>query len=93
MLTSSLRRCVRLGAAASAGVLVAVVTVFVVASRRIPEDAPIARMYRTEAGLTALAKAIETYRDAHGAYPPAGIEGLRLATDYLSRDADYFPDG
>jgi len=62
-------------------------------SLRIPKDAPRPRMYRTEADLAALVKALEVYREAYGAYPPRGAAGLRLATDHLSRNADYLPDG
>jgi hypothetical protein len=50
-------------------------------------------MYRTEADLTALIKAVDTYRAEEGAYPPAGPEGLRMATDFLSRKGHYLPDG
>ena len=60
---------------------------------RLPEDAPLARMYRTEADLTALCIAVDTYFEAHEAYPPAGAGGLRLATDHLSRNVPYLPDG
>jgi len=50
-------------------------------------------MYRTEASLRVLVNAIETYRDAHGAYPPAGPKGLDAAVRYLSRNVDYMPGG
>jgi hypothetical protein len=59
----------------------------------MPHDAPLARMYRTEAGLALLVNALETYHAAHDAYPPAGPAGLRLATEYLSRKVNYLPGG
>jgi len=74
------------------GLLVVLAVYFIVAVR-LPEDAPLARMYRTEADLAGLAKAVDTYFRDHGGYPPAGPEGLRAATDNLSRNANYFPHG
>lgn len=62
-------------------------------SLRLPEDAPLPRMYRTEAALRALATAVEAYRDAHGAYPPGGPAGLDAAVRLLSRKVDYMPGG
>lgn len=67
--------------------------VYLVVSIRMPEDAPLARMYRTEADLVALRKAIDTYHQTYGVYPRAGAGGLRRATDFLSRNAAYFPQG
>lgn len=58
-----------------------------------PQDSPRARMFRTEADLRALITAVETYKSALGAFPPAGPEGLRLATEFLSRNVDYLPGG
>ncbi len=52
-----------------------------------------ARMYRTEAALAALEKAVRQYLLEYGAYPPAGETGLRLAVGCLSRDVDYLPGG
>lgn len=60
---------------------------------RLPLEAPLARMYRTEADLAVLVRAVDTYRDALGEYPPAGVAGLELATKHLSQTADYFPGG
>ncbi|NIA14000.1 MAG: hypothetical protein GWP08_07960 [Nitrospiraceae bacterium] len=65
----------------------------VLISLRMPEDAPLARMYRTEADLTGLARALDGYYAEHGQYPPAGPEGLRMATEHLSKIAAYFPSG
>jgi len=75
--------------AAALGVL----TAYVAYARRIPADSPLARMYRTEADLAALAKAVDAYRAAYGAYPDAGQEGLRKACAALSEIANYLPDG
>jgi hypothetical protein len=50
-------------------------------------------MYRTEADLTSLVTAVETYKADKGEYPPSGPDGLRMATDHLSRTANYMPDG
>lgn len=50
-------------------------------------------MYRTEADLLALKKAIETYHSLNGALPPAGPQGLELAARALSRNVDYLPLG
>jgi hypothetical protein len=62
-------------------------------SWRIPADSPLAQMYRTEVDLRALVTALETYRDAHGAYPPSGPEGMALAVEVLSGEPGYMPDG
>ena len=51
-----------------------------------------AQLYRTEVGLTALVTAVESYKQDLGNYPPAGQEGLRLATRHLSKNANYMPD-
>lgn len=77
------------GAACVAGAA----ALYCIVALRLPEDAPLARMYRTEADLAALAKAVDLYFEADKAYPPGGPEGLRLATDHLSRNAAYFPYG
>ncbi len=77
----------------TAGMGVVVGGVYVIVAMRLPEEAPLARMYRTEASLTALARAIDGYRIAKGAWPPPGPEGLKMATDHLSREAGYLPDG
>jgi len=66
---------------------------YCIVALRLPEDAPLARMYRTEADLAALAKAVDMYCESYGAYPPGGPAGLRLATEHLSRNAVYFPSG
>jgi len=70
-----------------------VVAVYCLVALRLPEDAPLARMYRTEADLSALTKAVDSYFESHGSYPPGGLDGLRLATDHLSRNVAYFPYG
>ncbi len=64
-----------------------------IAAWRLPADAPLARMYRTEADLASLVKVVELYRQDCGAYPPAGVTGLVLATKAVSRRVDYFPGG
>jgi Type II secretion system (T2SS), protein G len=58
---------------------------------RMPQDAPLAMMYRTEAGLAALGKALDVYHGANGAYPPPGQEGLGMAVAALSKKMDYMP--
>jgi len=71
----------------------ALAAVFVAASLKLPYDSPRARMYRTEAEMAGLAQAIESYKEANGSYPPPGAEGLRRATEHLSRVKDFYPDG
>ena len=71
----------------------ALLAVFVVTSLKLPYDAPLARMYRTEADVAALARAVEMFKQARGQYPPPGIEGLRQATDFVSGSRGFFPDG
>jgi hypothetical protein len=68
-------------------------SLFYLFALQLPEDAPLARMYRTEADLRALVTALSIYYSAHKAYPPPSHHGLRLATDFVSRNADYFPEG
>lgn len=62
-------------------------------STALPEDSPLAQMYRTEADLAALVTALEQYHDTHGAYPPPGVEGLQLAAEALSEHVNFLPDG
>ncbi|MCL4216299.1 MAG: type II secretion system protein GspG [Candidatus Hydrogenedentes bacterium] len=59
---------------------------------RSPDD-PLARMFRTEADLTALSHAVDVYREQEGAYPPPGLDGLERAAAALSRNMDYFAKG
>ena len=66
---------------------------YLLLSLRMPEDAPLARMYRTEADIAFLKKAVENYHALKGVYPPAGPEGLLEATRLLSAKANYLPDG
>ena len=66
---------------------------YLLLSLRLPKDAPLARMYRCEADLAFLAKAVDHYHEVHGTYPPAGTEGLAEATRLLSAKANYLPDG
>jgi hypothetical protein len=73
--------------------LLLIAGVYLVYAKRMPEDAPLARMYRTEVNLTALCTAVDAYFETHQAYPPAGADGLRLATDHLSRNVPYLPEG
>ena len=80
-------------AAVAAMALAAVGAAYLIAALRMPYDAPLARMYRTEADLAFLAKAVDTYKRDNGQYPPAGADGLRRATDHLSRHANYVPEG
>ena len=82
---------------AAAGFMLAV-AILVVAlvwwrAHRLPEDAPLARMYRTEADLRMLRHAIEQYHERTGQYPPPGVEGLEKAVETLGRGADYLPGG
>ena len=82
-------------AAAGFMVGVAIVVIALVWGRahRLPEDAPLARMYRTEADLWMLRHAIEQYHDRNGAYPPPGEGGLEKAVETLGQGADYLPSG
>jgi len=66
---------------------------YLLLSLRLPKDAPLARMYRCEADLAFLIKAVDHYRELKGAYPPAGAGGLAEATRLLSSKANYLPDG
>jgi hypothetical protein len=78
---------------AIAVVLVLVVAVFVARSFWVSPDAPMSRMYRTEADLRSLMTAIETYYAYKGVYPPPGEAGIAVALAHLSQTVDYFPDG
>ena len=71
----------------------ALAAVFLAASLKMPYDAPLARMYRTEADIASLARAVELYKEARGEYPPPGLDGLRQATDFVSGARGFFPDG
>lgn len=62
-------------------------------ARALPDDAPAARMYRAEADIAALARAVDAYYQQHGVYPPAGEAGLRLAIETISGRAPYFAGG
>jgi hypothetical protein len=73
--------------------LFSVTGAYIIASISVPKNSPMARMYRTEADLASLVTAVRTYRQDLGEYPPAGPEGLRMATDYLSRIGNYLPAG
>jgi len=77
------------------GVVVAVLAMlgYIQYARSVPADSPLARMYRTEADLTSLVKAVETYHALYGVYPPGGRDGLQKACAALSRRANYLPDG
>ena len=66
---------------------------YLILSISTPADSPRARMFRTEADLRALMTAVETYKSELGVFPPSGPEGLRLATDFLSRNVEYLPGG
>lgn len=79
-------------------VLIALLVVVVAALILIPgftrdTDSPVARMYRTEADLVALANAIDAYYEAKGVYPPAGEAGVAVALEHISQTVDYFPGG
>lgn len=90
------RRGVRLAALAAlggvgiAGVLAGVALLHAGA---MPEDAPLARMYRGEATLTTLGNAVRAYHQRHGVWPPRGHEGLAAALRDFSARADYYPEG
>jgi hypothetical protein len=73
-------------------VAAAAIVFFLISTGRDP-DSPLARMYRTEADLTALKKALNMYYAEYHIYPPAGPQGLRLATDFMSRKGRYLPGG
>lgn len=74
-------------------VVAAAVLVYFWQRARMPEDAPLARMYRTEADLAVLVKAVDAYRESETTYPPPGPEGLAIAVEYLSRNTAFFPEG
>ncbi|MCC6793773.1 MAG: type II secretion system protein GspG [Candidatus Hydrogenedentes bacterium] len=69
-----------------------VVLGFIAYSVSIPAGSPKARMSRTEAELTLLKTALDTYKTDHGVYPPAGQSGLRMATKHLSRNVNYITE-
>lgn len=81
--------CLPLAAAAVFLPFVALVALYIQA-KHLPIDAPLACMYRAEADIAVLAHAVEVYRDRYGVYPPAGVEGLRMAAQSLSEVASYF---
>lgn len=72
---------------------IAILALFAARSGSIPNDSPLARMYRTEADLSLLAGAVEQYREHHGAYPPPGSEGLSRAAEFLSGSLNFLPGG
>lgn len=69
-----------------------VVLGFIAYSVSIPAGSPKARMSRTEAALTLLKTALDTYKTDLGVYPPAGQAGLRMATRHLSRNVNYITE-
>lgn len=71
----------------------ALLTLFVAISLKMPYDAPLSRMYRTEADMAGLARAVELFKEGRGGFPPPGVEGLRQATDFVSGSRRFFPDG
>lgn len=73
--------------------LVILVSLYILWAINQPSSGPLARMYRAETDLTALARAVEAYKTETGTYPPEGEEGLRLAADALSAHAAYFGEG
>lgn len=64
---------------------------FIAYSVSVPKGSPKAQMNRTEAALTLLVTALETYKTDLDAYPPGGQTGLRMATKHLSRNVNYVP--
>ncbi|MFO7776114.1 MAG: type II secretion system protein GspG [Candidatus Hydrogenedentota bacterium] len=82
---------------AGTGVIVVLAAIAIAAawwmSQRLPAEAPLARMYRTEADLWMLRHAIEQYHDKNGVYPPPGKRGLEKAIETLGQGADYLPGG
>ncbi|HOJ33372.1 MAG TPA: type II secretion system protein GspG [Candidatus Hydrogenedentes bacterium] len=91
---SRFQRLVRKGCLplATAAVFLPFVALFAlyIQAKRLPTDAPLARMYRAEADIAVLAYAVEVYKDRYGMYPPAGVDGLRIAAQSLSEVASYF---
>ncbi|MFA6242360.1 MAG: type II secretion system protein GspG [Candidatus Hydrogenedentales bacterium] len=73
--------------------VVSFVATHVIVAISTPQGSPTAQMFRTEATLSSLAHAVETYHAAYGAYPPAGDAGLELAVRHLSKTVNYLPGG
>jgi hypothetical protein len=71
----------------------ATAALFVARSFWVSSDAPVSRMYRTEADLRSLVTAIDTYYADKGVYPPPGEAGIAVALAHLSQSVDYFPNG
>jgi len=61
-------------------------------AQRMPRDAPLPMMYRTEAQMQSLVTAIAKYRKIHNEYPPSGIEGQRAAVDALNATVVYLTE-
>ena len=78
---------------AATALLVTFAALFVARSFWVSPDAPVSRMYRTEADLRSLVTAIDTYFADKGVYPPPGEAGIAVALAHLSQTVDYFPDG
>lgn len=64
---------------------------FIAYSVSVPKGSPKAQMNRTEAALTLLMTALDSYKTDLGVYPPRGQAGLRFATKHLSRNVNYVP--
>ena len=90
-LTSKTRSRVLLTLSLLAMACFGVVFGFIAYSVSVPKGSPKAQMNRTEAALTLLVTALESYKTDLGAYPPPGQDGLRLATKHLSRNVNYVP--
>ncbi|MBI5095780.1 MAG: type II secretion system protein GspG [Candidatus Hydrogenedentes bacterium] len=93
MTSRAIRRGCGIAVAVAVVSVAALALMILIPAWRLPQDAPLARMYRTEADLAVLVKALDTYHAARGVYPPGGAGGLRMATDFLSRTGHYLPEG
>ena len=91
-MTSSQRRW-RTGCFLAAAPLALLAAWWLARSLALPNDSPLARMYRTETILTVLANAVDAYHAEYGTYPGPGRPGLDAAINLLATKANYLPGG
>lgn len=76
-----------------AGLCLCALLLYVMFTARIPADSPMARMYRTEADMALLRKAILVYYDTYEVYPPGGEHGLSIAMELFTNVDRFLPEG